>query len=172
MFDEIQWQYVIKPITDLKPFPNNPRRATKEQKERLIISLKRFGMAEPVIINTDGTVIGGNFRLTIYKEHKIKQVPCFVPHRALTDEEMQELNLRLNKNTAEWDYDILSAFNEKLLYEVGFDEVKDIVDNDNEKDIKLKFGWEVVIECESEVEQKQIYEECLEKGYKCRILTL
>lgn len=118
---QIIWQAVDKNIKDLKPFRGNPRRGTKDQKARLETSLDRFGIANPECINLDGTVIGGNFRLSIYKERGIKIIPCMAPSRQLTDEEALELNLRLNHNTGEWDYDILSGFNEALLKDVGFD---------------------------------------------------
>jgi DNA modification methylase len=118
---QIIWQAVDKNIKDLKPFRGNPRRGTKDQKARLETSLDRFGIANPECINLDGTVIGGNFRLLIYKERGIKIIPCMAPSRQLTDEEALELNLRLNHNTGEWDYDILSGFNEALLKDVGFD---------------------------------------------------
>ena len=45
-----------------------------------------------------------------------------VPNRKLTKEEFDEYNIRSNKNTGEWDWDILSVFDIDMLKDVGFDE--------------------------------------------------
>lgn len=43
-----------------------------------------------------------------------------VPNRKLTAKEVEELNLRLNKNLGEWAFDKLANFHEVTLQEVGF----------------------------------------------------
>jgi DNA modification methylase len=43
-----------------------------------------------------------------------------VPDRKLNKKEERELNLRLNKNIGEWDLEMLSAFGEEMLKDVGF----------------------------------------------------
>ena len=51
-----------------------------------------------------------------------EQVDVRVPNRKLTEEELKEYNLRSNKNTGEWDFDILTTqFQENMLKDVGFD---------------------------------------------------
>ena len=49
---------------------------------------------------------------------------CLVPDRTLNDEEVMQLNIRLNKNIAgEWDHDILAnQFETTDLREWGFEE--------------------------------------------------
>ncbi|MNT04986.1 hypothetical protein D3C72_1395880 [compost metagenome] len=44
----------------------------------------------------------------------------------------KELNLRLNKNLGDWNYDLLAEFDESLLEDIGFDstELDDIFAND------------------------------------------
>jgi DNA modification methylase len=44
-----------------------------------------------------------------------------IPDRLLTEEEEIELNLRLNKNTGQWDLDALANMDEELLMLVGFE---------------------------------------------------
>ena len=39
-------------LNDLKPAEYNPRQATKEQEKHLKASLKKFGVVEPVVINS------------------------------------------------------------------------------------------------------------------------
>lgn len=119
---EIIWHTEKKKIKDLKPFESNPRKFTEKQKGDLTKSLERFNLAEPIVINTDGTIIGGHFRLKILKEKlgEDAEIDVRVPNRKLTNEEVKELNLRLNKNLGEWDWDLLATFDEEMLKDVGF----------------------------------------------------
>ena len=119
--EKIKWHNEKRKVKDLKPFEGNPREVTEKQVEDLNKSLVRFDLADPLIINIDNTVIGGNFRLRLLKEKKIEEIDVRIPNRALTKKEADELNLRLNKNLGQWSYDILANFNEELLKEVGFE---------------------------------------------------
>jgi len=90
----------------------NPRQITDKQAKDLKASLDKFGVADPIIINTDNTIIGGHQRKKIL-ETLMGVDPDFeidvrVPDRELTIDEMRELNVRLNKNTGEFDLDILA----------------------------------------------------------------
>ncbi|MBI3633851.1 MAG: DNA modification methylase [Candidatus Vogelbacteria bacterium] len=66
-----------------------------------------------------GVVIGGHFRLTMAKELGIAEVP--VVYLNIPDiEKEKELNIRLNKNTGEFDWDLLTNFSESFLSDIGF----------------------------------------------------
>ena len=117
----IIWRTEKRKVSELKPFPGNPRKFTEKEWKNLENSLDRFNLADPIIINTDNTVIGGNFRLAILKKKGIKEVDVRVPSRPLTEEEATELNLRLNKNVGEWDFDLLANFDEDLLKNIGWE---------------------------------------------------
>jgi len=142
--EKIIWKTEKRKLSELKPFKGNPRQANEKQIKDLNKSLERFNLAAPLVINTDGEVIGGNFRLKLLKEKKVKIVDVRVPNRKLTRKEAEELNLRLNKNLGSWDNDLLANFDEDLLKDVGFepeelDEIfgLEIEDNfDVEKELK------------------------------------
>ena len=74
-----------------------------------------------IIINTNNTIIGGHFRIRELQKLGIKEVDVRVPNRKLSENKERELNLRLNKNLGEWDYDLLANFSEDLLKETGFE---------------------------------------------------
>lgn len=102
----------------------NPRRWTERQRTDLKESIKRFGLLDPIIVNgakeRAGTVIGGHFRLVIAKELGYVSVP--VVYLDIPDiEREKELNIRLNKNTGEFDLELLSEFDESFLADAGFD---------------------------------------------------
>lgn len=124
-------------IKDLISADYNPRRWETDAFTNLKESIKRFGMVDPIIVNGSpnrkNVVIGGHFRLKVAQDLGFKTVPAVylnIPDLA----KEKELNLRLNKNTGEWDWDLLAKFNESVLSEIGFSsqELDDIFDLDLE----------------------------------------
>lgn len=122
MSTQIQTTYV--PITNLNPALYNPRKWDKEATKKLRESLERFGFIDPIIANGApermNIVIGGHFRLKVAKEMGLTEVP--VVYLNIPDiEKEKELNLRLNKNTGAWDYELLKNFDTNFLQDIGFD---------------------------------------------------
>lgn len=110
-------------MSDLIPASYNPRKLTEQQAEDLKASLGKFGLAEPIVINTNNTVIGGHQRLKTIADIQgmDSMVQVNVPDRELTLEEEKELNIRLNRNVGEWDWDILNKeFEVSELMDWGF----------------------------------------------------
>lgn len=111
------------PIRILKPAEYNPRKWDKEAEAQLKESIKRFGIVDPLLVNSaperKGIVIGGHFRLTVLKGMGFTEVPVVYIHIPDIEKE-KELNIRLNRNTGEFDWDLLSKFDESFLADVGF----------------------------------------------------
>ncbi len=111
-------------VKELNPAPYNPRKWSEDAIAQLAESIKSFGLVDPILVNSaaerKNVVIGGHFRLKVAKDLGIKQVP--VVYVDIPDiEREKELNIRLNKNLGDWDYDLLAEFDESLLSEIGFD---------------------------------------------------
>lgn len=119
---KLEWSIQYCNVADLKEYPNNPRKITADKLKHLEESIKRFGLAEPIVVNTDFTIIGGHGRKKALKKLGIEQVQTYYPNRKLSEEEFDELNIRLNKNVAgEFDLDILSnRFELPELQDMGF----------------------------------------------------
>ena len=117
----ISWVTEKRKISDLIPASYNPRELTEKQAEDLSTSLERFNLADPIIININNKIIGGHQRINILKRSGDLEVDVRVPSRELTDFEEKELNLRLNRNLGQWDFDMLANFDEAMLKDVGFD---------------------------------------------------
>ncbi len=123
MNKKINWKNEKRLIKDLKPYPGNPRKRDEKDISDLKKSIGKFSLADPFIINTDGTIIGGNFRYFILKnEGDDLELDVRVPDRKLSKKEADELNLRLNKNQGKWDEELLKDFGYELLEEVGWEE--------------------------------------------------
>lgn len=122
-------------IADLKAALYNPRKWSENATTQLRESMSRFGIVDPVIVNgasnRRNVVIGGHFRLKIAKDLGLIEVP--VVYVDIADEAREkELNIRLNKNVGEWDYELLAKFDEQLLSDAGFDsqEIDDLFNID------------------------------------------
>ena len=110
-------------ISDLIFAEYNPRELTKDQHQDLKDSITRFGLVDPLIVNIHkerkNILVGGHQRLKIAKELGYKSVSCVEVE--LTPEKERELNIRLNKNTGQWDWDALANhFDVGELTEWGF----------------------------------------------------
>lgn len=110
----------------LKPADYNPRRMSDKERADLTESMKRFGFAEPIVVNRhkgrEFVVVGGHQRLAIAKALKIDPIPCVFVDLPLKRE--RELNVRLNKNLGDWDWDALANFDLDELLDFGFDRVE------------------------------------------------
>jgi DNA modification methylase len=128
----MKWHIEKRKVSELIPDEHNPRVLTKKGLADLKKSVDKFGLAEPIIINTTGVIIGGHGRAKVLDPSE--DVEVYVPERELTADEQKELNVRLNKNIAgEWDFDILAnEFEVGDLIEWGFDE----------KDLKIDISVE------------------------------
>jgi DNA modification methylase len=142
MKDKYQIQYVD--INSLHPAEYNPRTNSEKQANDLKESIGHFDLVDPLIVNSAperlNVIIGGHFRWRMAVELGYKEVP--VVYVNIPDiEKEKELNLRLNKNTGEWDWNLLASFDEALLLEIGFssedlDNVFDIDDNPEQFDLE------------------------------------
>lgn len=111
------------PVSELKPSIYNPRSWNEQTTKQLMESIQKFGLVDPLLVNgateRKNIVIGGHFRLKVAKDLGFKEVP--VVYLDITDEAKEkELNLRLNKALGDWDWSLLSEFDETLLSDVGF----------------------------------------------------
>lgn len=124
-------QIVQVPISELKPSEYNPRKQTEKQTSDLRESITRFGLVDPIVCNSaegrKNVIIGGHFRLKVAEELGYKEMP--VVYINIPDlEKEKELNVRLNKNLGEFDFDLLKDFGDEFLVDVGFstEELDDI----------------------------------------------
>lgn len=103
----------------------NPRQLTEKSFKELKTSLETFGFVDPVLINKNknrkNIIIGGHQRVKVAQMLNIAKVPCV--EIDLDEAAERELNVRLNKNTGDWDWDMLANnFDNEQLLEWGFAE--------------------------------------------------
>ena len=102
-------------IAELNPAAYNPRKKLKpgdDEYESLKRSIEVFGYVDPIIINSDGTVIGGHQRLSVLLDLGYTEADVAVVDLNKNDE--KALNIALNKIAGEWDNDKLAALLSEL----------------------------------------------------------
>lgn len=125
----------FRKIADLKRATYNPRKISDWEMRKLMGSIEMSGFLDPIVINADGTIIGGHQRVEALLNIGEESVPCIVLN--ISKEEERELNLRLNRTGGEWDEEmlcvILKDMDEGSRMRSGFDE----------NEIALKVGEEL-----------------------------
>lgn len=112
---KIQW----RPIGEVHPYPNNPRN-NDDAVEYVANSIREFGWQQPIVVDTDSTIIAGHTRLKAAKMLGMETVPVVVADN-LTPAQVNAYRLADNKvaEAATWDMEALAVELEGL--EVDFD---------------------------------------------------
>lgn len=171
-------------INELTPYENNAKVHTKEQIDQIKISIEKFGMNDPIgVWGENNIIVEGHGRIEALKELGYEEVDCIrLDH--LTDEERRAYTLAHNKLTMNTDFDF-TKLEEELRnidtidmrifdFEFSLDEEDEEGSSKERKDLsdEVKETYEVIVECENEIEQEEIYNKLLEEGLTCRVLTL
>ena len=94
----------IRKLQDLKPAEYNPRKELRPgdpEYENIKRSISTFGYSDPIIVNRDGTIIGGHQRYNVLRDLGYDEVSVVVVD--LTKDKEKALNVALNKITGQWD---------------------------------------------------------------------
>lgn len=165
---------VERKISELNAAEYNGRQITEKQFRDLKVSMSKFGFAVPVVVNVNperkDVIIGGHQRIRVWESMGNKTVPTVELNLSLDQE--RELNVRLNKNTGSFDFDILANhFDMEDLIEFGFEDWElGIGKIDDEKPAEKKESKKkLTIESDDYKELLEIYELATDKGLKCKI---
>lgn len=111
-------------IDTLIPASYNPRKKLKPgdpEFEKIKNSITEFGYVDPIIVNSDMTIIGGHQRWSVLKSLGYTEVDCVIVEVDKTKE--KALNIALNKVTGEWNKELLADLIKDLQsldYDVSF----------------------------------------------------
>lgn len=168
-------------ISDIKANPNNPRLIKDDKFAKLVQSVTEFPeMLEirPIVVNSEMVVLGGNMRLKACKEAKIKELTVIIADN-LTEEQQREFLIKDNVSGGEWDWEVLAnEWDSEQLEDWGLDVPDFGADTElleaEQKDLSgdLKETFEVIISCNDETHQEQVYNKMIADGFNVRVLTL
>ena len=176
-------------VVELKPNPKNPNTHPAEQIELLGKIIKEQGWRAPITVSKrSGLIVKGHGRLDAAFKAGISKAP--VDFQDYESEAAEHADLIADNRLAElseWDDDKLAGlviemndfdFDMAMTGLSGFDLDKFLnpektnrnqASNEQEAD---DYKYQIVIECESETNQKELLEKFYQEGLKCRPLIL
>lgn len=182
-----KYKMLEKKVSDLIPYVNNSRVHDEEQIIQICSSIKEFGFTNPVLIDEDNGIIAGHGRLMAAKKLNLKTIPCIVL-AGLSEAQKKayviaDNSIALNSS---WNMEVLSREVEALQAEdfdlnlLGFkdDFMVSLFDDPEPVPEQKPNGEEyteifnILVECDSEAHQQEIYDELTQKGLKCRVQSL
>ena len=174
---------------ELIPYVNNPRNNDGEAVDKVAASIKEYGFKQPIIIDKDNVIVAGHTRFKGAKKLGLAKVPV-IRADDLTPAQVKGFRIADNKvaEYSSWDNELLALELEGLqdldfdLDLTGFDEleIENLLNQEEQeekterKDLSESVGetFEVIVECESEIEQEEIFYKLTSEGLVCRTLTL
>ena len=100
---------INKRTDELKPYELNAKLHDERQIENVAESIRKFGWKQPLVIESDGTIIIGHCRWEAAKKLGLDEVPCVVADE-LTEDEIRQLRIVDNKsNESDWDLELLAS---------------------------------------------------------------
>ena len=96
-------------LSELKPAEYNPRKALKPgdpEYEKLAASIEKHGYIDPIIINEDGTIIGGHQRRTVMLDLGYEEAEVIIVNLPDKNDEIAA-NIALNQISGEFEKDAL-----------------------------------------------------------------
>lgn len=173
------------PIEKLIPYAMNARTHSEEQISQIAGSMREFGFTNPVLIDTEGTIIAGHGRVMAARKLELEKVPCIrLGH--LTPQQVRAYVIADNKLAlnAGWDDEKLKAELEALnadgfeLGLTGFSENEiqkllgeEAVNASSESGIDYQEKFAVLVECDDEANQKAIFDKLQSMGLTCKVLV-
>jgi hypothetical protein len=172
-------------IRKIRCWEKNPRAIQKKDYARLKKHIQKYGQYKPLIVfrKKDYYVtLGGNMRLRALRDLKFKEV-FILEVFPKNEQEKIELSLIDNDRGGYYDEqqlaeliypykDIIKLTDFKVDIDIPVLDLDKLVNRvaSSAVDKKLESGYEVIIECESEEEQQQLFERFQKEGLRCRVL--
>lgn len=171
------------PLDSLTLDPANAR--THDQKNLSAIkgSLSRFGQRLPLVVQKQGMIVrAGNGRVMAARELGWTHMACVVVDESEVEATAFAIADNRSAELATWDDEALASLLDTLpkdvLPDTGFTdaELADLMEKltpaEPKEGLQLTEQLGVLVECETEAQQREIYEEMEQRGLKCRVLTL
>lgn len=128
---------VVKDISELKAYENNPRK-NDQAVDAVASSIKEFGFKVPVIITNENIIVAGHTRIKACEKLGITKVPCIVADD-LNEDQIRAFRLVDNRTAeiADWDLDKLKLEFDNIELDLdlfGFEELQKKLSDDQEDD--------------------------------------
>ncbi|HEL1262751.1 TPA: ParB N-terminal domain-containing protein [Streptococcus equi subsp. zooepidemicus] len=171
-------EFVDKKLSEITPYKNNPRN-NDEAVGPVAESIKEFGFKVPIVVDKNGEIVNGHTRYKAAKKLGLETVPVIVADD-LSEEQIKAFRLADNKvgEIAVWDLDLLNEeLNDILELDMSVFGFELEIDDENQESLDADFeeiedDSVLIVEAESEEELEKLYDEFVERGFKCRVSIL
>lgn len=178
------------PIDRLMEFQGNLKRLTQKNREKLMASILEKGFIAPIFVWDDAgeyRLLDGHQRLKtlLWMREKGWDIPMLPVDIIEADDEQDAKKklLAITSQYGEFTTDGYAEFINDIEIEDcvrlvdgewnSIEDESDVLNEDMEREaINYNEKMEVIIECEDELQQQEIYSEMQERGIKCRVSTL
>jgi ParB-like chromosome segregation protein Spo0J len=168
------------PIDQVHADPANARRHPQRNLDAIMSSLARFGQQKPIVIDEQNICRAGNGTLAAAKALGWKTIN--IVRTALAGTEATAFGIADNRTAelAEWDTDVLKQFlADPAIGDLSFTEEElkalgAVSENlpQEAASVDLADGYQVIVDCDDEEEQREVYERLKSEGYTCRLMVL
>jgi ParB-like chromosome segregation protein Spo0J len=176
------------PIAQVQIDPANARVHLERNLQIIKGSLTGFGQQKPIVIDAKGICLAGNGTLLAARE--LGWTHIAVTHSGLSGIEARAYSIADNRasDTSQWDDQILSQHLASLQNDetvehalTGFNdaEIEQFIDQamglekqEQLADVAITDTYQLLVACNDEADQRQLYERLTQDGYSCRVLTL
>lgn len=173
----------VLPIDAIEEFQGNLKKRTKKDIDQIITSIEKYGFSFPFFIwkgTGHNLCLDGHGRIQALAEMRRRgeDLPLFpvVYVDAKDDAEAKQKLLRLNSQYGQMTIDSVLEFADGIeldTSEIQLPGSKLVFGSSEEsKEATYTQKYEIVIPCENEIQQEEVYNELTERGIKCRLSTL
>src|SRR5262249_15026298 len=97
------------PVSRLKPHPGNARTHSRKQIQQIAESIKRFGFANPALIDDEDVIIAGHGRVAAARRLELETIPVLrLSHLSRAEKRAYVLADNRLAERAGWDREILA----------------------------------------------------------------
>jgi len=162
---------VKRQIKDLHFADYNPRQLTDWQYDNLRSSIESFGFVEPIIVNKHANrmniIVGGEQRTRIWGGMGNTEIDTIEVKLPLKRE--KELNVRMNLNTGEFDFDTLANnYDTHDLIDYGFTSFELGIEGEPDT-TEPRYENQVEFKCKLNEEQSEVVKKALAKVKRSKL---
>jgi len=164
-------------LSSLVPYAKNPRENAAAI-DGVAESIRQFGFQQPIVVDARNEIVCGHTRFLAAQKLGLEKVPC-VRVDALTREQIKAYRLLDNKlhEKSTWDFNLLREELDSFEFDFAPFEVEFKFDDSEEpekpqEDVPISASFQLIVECEDEASQAELYERLVAEGYKTRTCNL
>lgn len=164
-------------LSSLVPYANNPRENSSAV-DGVAESIRQFGFQQPIVVDSRNEIVCGHTRFLAAQKLGLEKVPC-VRVDALSSAQIKAYRLLDNKlhEKSTWNVDLLRVELGSFEFDfTPFDVEFNFEDADEHEakqgEVKIPTSFQLIVECEDEESQAELYERLVSEGYKTRICNL